>query len=344
MRLGKVCVSGSIYRDFVRTELQEAGCELILGESDEEFPQHRYTEASFAELIGDADVLLVATRDRVSRTVMAACPRLRAIVKASIGVEKVDVDAASELGILVCNSPAPENFIGLAEATVGLIVHLCKRVKLNEAAVRRGLWKREENAGGLMLGKTIGFIGMGRVGRQVAQRFRGWGLRLLAHDPYVEAREVAALGVELTDFGTLLREADVVTVHTVLTPETEHMLGYEELQVMKRTAFVVNTARGGVIRQADLARALEEGLIAGAALDVFEDEPLPMDDALRSVDPARLILTPHIVGNNHASRETGHRMAVGSIVQLLQGRVPEHVLNPDAIPLWRERSSRLAAP
>ena len=341
MSLGKVCVSGSTYREFVRTELTEAGCDLVLGKSDEDFPQHRYTDAAMVELIGDADILLVPTRDRVSRAVLAACPRLRAVVKGSIGVDKVDIDAASELGILVCNSPAPENFIGLAEATVGLIVDLFKRLKFNEEAIRTGGWKKDKNVGELMLGRTVGFIGMGRVGRNVAQRFQGWGLRLIAHDPYIKASEVAGLGVELTDLQYLLQEADVVTVHVVMTPETHRMLGYEEFRMMKRTAYVVNTARGTALHQFELAKALEEGLIAGAALDVFEDEPLPADDPLRSIDPTRLILTPHIVGNNYESRETGNRMAVKSVIALMHGRVPEDVLNPEAIPLWQERLLRL---
>lgn len=341
MRLGKVCVSGSIYRDFVRKELQEAGCELVLGQSDEEFPEHRYTDQALTELIGDSDILLVPTRDAVRRAVMAACPRLRAVVKGSIGVEKIDVEAASELGILVCNSPAPENFIGLAEATVGLIVNLFKRLKFNEAAIRAGGWKRDKNVGELMVGRTMGFIGMGRVARHVVQRLQGWGLHFLAYDPYVESQEVAPLEVELTNLENLLSESDLVTVHAVLTAETTHMLGYEEFRMMKRTAFLVNTARGGVIRQPELAKALDEGLIAGAALDVFEDEPLSMEDALRSVDPTRLILTPHIVGNNYESRETGNRMAVRSIVRLMQGEVPENVVNPGATPLWRERLRRL---
>jgi phosphoglycerate dehydrogenase-like enzyme len=166
---------------------------------------------------------------------------------------------------------------------------------------------------------------------------------LIAYDPYIKASDVSGLGVELTQLGHLLRQSDVVTVHVVLTPETQHMLGYEEFRMMKRPACVVNTARGGAIHQAALATALQEGLIAGAALDVFEDEPLPMDDPLRLVDPTRLILTPHIVGNNYESRETGNRMAVASIIQLLRGQVPENVLNPDAISMWQERLSRLNA-
>lgn len=343
MSLGKVCVSGSIYREFVRTELMAAGCGLVLGKSDEEFPRHRYTDAALTELIADSDILLVPTRDRVSRAVMAACPRLRGVVKGSIGVEKVDIDAASELGILVCNSPAPENFIGLAEATVGLIVDLFKRLKFNEEAIRSGGWKKDKNVGELMLGRTVGFVGMGRVGRHVAQRFQGWGLRLIAYDPYIKPAEVAGLGVELTDLGFLLRESDVITVHVVLTPETYQMLGYNEFRMMKRTAYLVNTARGGAIHQSELATALQEELIAGAALDVFEDEPLPRDDPLRSVDPTRLILTPHIVGNNYESRETGNRMAVKSVISLMHGRVPENVLNPGTIPLWHERLSRLSS-
>ncbi|MFQ5851748.1 MAG: hydroxyacid dehydrogenase [Candidatus Binatia bacterium] len=335
----KVCISGPINKPWVVEELRAAGCEVVLGKSVDDFPDHRYQETQLIDLIGNSDVLLVSTRERVTRSVLEACENLRGVVKASIGVEKIDIKAATDLGVLVCNSPSPENFTGLAEATVGLIVVLMKRLKLNERHLRQGGWKMEKNVGELILGKTIGFVGLGRVGREVAKRMQAWGVRLVAYDPYVKQEQVKGLGVELLALEEVLRGSDVVTIHVVLTSETYHMIGLKQLQMMKPTAYLVNTSRGGAINQEELASALKEGVIAGAALDVFEEEPLPMESSLRSIDPTRLIMTPHIIGNNLLSRESGHRMAIQSILSLLRGEVPAAVLDREAVPQWRKRFS-----
>ncbi len=218
----KVCISGPTDRPWVEAELREAGCEVVLGKSFEAFPEHFYHEEAFIELIGNSDVLLVSTRERVPRLVMEGCRNLRAVVKASIGLENVDIKAATELGVLVCNSPVPENFIGVAEATVGLILALIKRLKLNEEDIRQGGWKKERNTGDLIMGKTVGLVGIGRIGKEVARRLQGWGVRLLAYDPYVEGGEVEQLGVEMASLDEVLSQSDVVSIHAIrrLTPET----------------------------------------------------------------------------------------------------------------------------
>jgi len=336
-RTNKICISGPTDRPWVQDELRAAGCEVVLGRSIEDFPDHLYDEGSLIGLIGDSDMLLVSTRERVTGGVLEGCKNLRAVVKASIGVENVDIEKATELGVLVCNSPAPENFIGLAEATVGLILALIKRLKLNEEDIRHGGWKKEANTGDLIFGKTVGLVGMGRVAKEVAKRFQGWGVKVIAYDPYVSGGEAAALQVAMVPLETLLQQSDVVSVHVVLNAETRHIIGRRELRLMKPSAFLVNTSRGGAIDQKELVAALSENVIAGAAVDVFEKEPLPMDDPLRSLDPARLILTPHIIGNSLISRDRGHQMAIQTILQLLRGEVPAAVLNPQAAPRWRRR-------
>lgn len=333
----KVCISGPTDRPWVEAALREAGCEVVLGESFERVPEHMYQAEVLIDLIGNADILLVSTREQVPRLVMEGCHNLRAVVKASIGVENVDIKAATELGVLVCNSPVPENFIGVAEATVGLILALIKRLKLNEENIRQGGWKKEKNTGDLIMGKTVGLVGIGRIGKEVVRRLQGWGVRLLAYDPYVKSEEVEQFDVEMVSMEEVLCQSDVVSVHAVLTPETRHLIGRRELRLMKPSSFLVNTSRGGTIDQQELASALRENVIAGAALDVFEKEPLPMDDPLRSLDPTRLILTPHIIGNSIISRDLGHRLAIKSVLSVLKGEPPANVLNPEGIPRWRER-------
>jgi phosphoglycerate dehydrogenase-like enzyme len=203
--------------------------------------------------------------------------------------------------------------------------------------LREGRGKQRSELGSLLRGKTIGIIGLGRVGSNVARRLTGWDLRLLAYDPYVEHAPAYAVGAELVSLDSLVKEADVITLHVVLTNETRHMINEARLRAMKPTAYLVNTSRGEAIDEAALARAIEEGWISGAALDVFEDEPLPLESPLRRLDPERLILTPHCIGNNAGSQATGTRMAVDNILRALRGDRPSYIKNPAALPRWRER-------
>ncbi|MFQ5904333.1 MAG: NAD(P)-dependent oxidoreductase, partial [Candidatus Binatia bacterium] len=333
----KVCISGPGRLPLAQDLLKEAGCEVILGKSVDDFPGFRYKKEELVGLIGDADALLISTREAIGREILEPCKNLQGVIKASIGVEKIDLKAATDLGILVCNSPAPENFIGLAEAAIGLMVALFKRLKLNEAHVRQGGWKEGKNRGQLMLGKTIGIIGLGRVGRHVAERLGPWELRLIGYDPYVKQETVDYLGVKLVSLDEVLSTSDLITIHVMLTAETRHMITLNQLKMMKPTAYLVNTSRGAAVKEKDLVQALNEGIIAGAALDVFEEEPLPTGSPLRGVDPARLILTPHIIGNNPGSVGSGHRMAVESILSILEGKVPATVLNPEAVDRWKAK-------
>jgi D-3-phosphoglycerate dehydrogenase len=220
---------------------------------------------------------------------------------------------------------------------MGLMVALFKRLKFNEAFIRNGGWKELQNRGTLMLGKTVGIIGVGRIGQNVAKRLGAWGMKVLGYDPYVRQETVIDLGVKMVSLEELLRQSDLVTLHVVLTRETRGMLGMREFKIMKPTAFIVNTSRGPALKEAELAQALNEKVIAGAALDVFEEEPLPTGSPLRQVDPMRLILTPHNIGANPGSGEAGQKMAAQSMLAILDGRIPDTVVNPLAIPRWKDR-------
>lgn len=333
----KVCLSGPTRLTLAEDLLRKANCELVLGKSVDDFRSYRYERRELINLIADSAVLFAAGREFIGPDILDSCPDLQAVVKSSIGIENVDVDTATELGILCCNSPTPENYMGVAEATMGLMVALFKRLKHNEAFMRSGGWKEPQNRGTLMLGKTVGIIGVGRIGQNVAKRLGAWGMRMLGYDPYVSQETVAPLGIKMVSLDELLRNSDLITLHVVLTKETRGMIGLRELKLMRPTAFVVNTSRGPAIKEADLIQALNEKIIAGAALDVFDEEPLPMDNPLRAVDPARLILTPHIIGNNPGSLEAGQRMAAQSILSVLEGKLPDTVVNPAAVERWKQR-------
>jgi D-3-phosphoglycerate dehydrogenase len=333
----KVFASGPFGPAEELAPLRAGGHEVVIGRPLDDPARRPWTEAELAEACRDADVVLASHLETISARVMEAAPRLRLVIVPFIGTDRIDVAAATRLGVLVANSPTQENFIGVAEATIGLALALLKRVKHNEAKLRRGEWAVRSDRGDFLFGKTVGIVGLGRVGGHVARRLTGWDVRLLGHDPYAGEAQARTLGVALVDLDALLAEADVVTLHAVATAETRGMIGEKALRRMKPTALLINTARGELVDEEAVARALEERWIAGAALDAFAREPLPLDSPLRRVDPERLILTPHNVSHSEAGRRANLALALAQILAACRGEVPEHVVNREAVAGWRAR-------
>ena len=252
---------------------------------------------------------------------MESAPLLHTLVVPVIGYERVDVQAATDSGIMVCNSPTPENFVSVSEASIALMTMLAKRLRRKEARIRGGEWSQNSDRGFLLWQKTVGIIGLGRTGSGVAKRLSGWDVRLLCYDPYITDERAAEFDVERVDLPTLLQESDFVTIHVVMTPETHEMIAEDQLRMMKPTAYLINTSRGEAIDEVAIRKALDEEWIAGAALDVFHQEPLPVDSPMRSLDPDRVFLTPHSIAHTHASlianrgkgnRHRDHRAERGS--------------------------------
>jgi D-3-phosphoglycerate dehydrogenase / 2-oxoglutarate reductase len=315
--------------------LRAAGHEVVIGRPLDMPGRRAYSEAELAEACRDADVVLASHLETFSPAVLQAATRLRLVIVPFIGTDKIDIPAASRLGILVANSPTAENFVAVAEATVGVILMLLKRIKHNEAKLRRGEWAKREDRGDFLFGKTVGLIGLGRIGTHVSRRLAGWDVRLVASDPYVAADRAAKLGVTLLDLPTLLAEADIVSLHCTLTDETRNLIGEKELRRMKPTAILVNTARGEVVDEEAVARALGEQWIAAAAVDAFVKEPMPADHPYRNIDPERLILTPHNIAHSEAGRRANLRLALDQILAVGRGEPPAHAVNPDAVARWR---------
>jgi D-3-phosphoglycerate dehydrogenase len=315
--------------------LRAAGHELVVGRPLDSPGRRAYSEAELVEECRVADVVLASHLERITPSVMEHAEHLGLVIVPFIGVDKIDVPAATRLGVLVANSPTPENFVAVAEATIGLLLMLLKRVKRGESRVRRGEWARREDRGDFLFGKTIGIVGLGRIGTHVARRLAGWDVRLIASDPYVPPERAAAVGVTLVDLPTLLAEADVVTLHATLTEETRVLVGEKALRAMKPTAILINTARGELVDETAVARAVDERWIAAAAIDAFAQEPLPDPHPYRTVDPERLILTPHNVAHSEAGRHANLRLALEQILAVGRGEPPAHVINPEALPIWR---------
>jgi len=331
----KILASGPSGPAIELDPLRDAGHQVVIGRPLDQPGRAAYTEAELGAAARDADVILASHLDAITRGVLEAAGRLRLVIVPFIGTDKIDVAAASRLGILVANSPTPENFIAVAEATVALILMLQKRIKHNEAKLRRGEWAQRQDRGEFLFGKTVGLVGLGRVGSHVARRLVNWDVRLLAADPYVSEERARALGATRVDLSTLLAESDVVSLHASLTDETRGLIAEKALRAMKPSAILINTARGEIADEEAIARAITEGWVAGAALDAFTREPLPASSPLRDVDPSRLILTPHNVSHSEAGRRANLELALDQILAAGRGEAPAHCVNPEAIPRWR---------
>lgn len=265
-------------------------------------------EEELIRLLHGADALLVGT-DQVSRKVLEQSDSLRMICKYGVGIDNIDKEAASALGIVVDNTPGV-NTEAVADYTFGLLLSLARQIPESHADLLQGKWKKR--VGIEVWGKTLGILGLGAIGKAVARRAKGFDMRIAAFDLYPDYEFAAEYGIKITDFSTLIQTADIVTIHLALTDDTYHLIGSQELAAMKPEALVINTSRGGIVDESALSDALASGRIAGAALDVFQNEPL-LDSPLTTVD--RLLLTPH---NASASIEAIRRMTEQSTERILR--------------------------
>ena len=326
--------------------LQSAGCELLQGKANWDTPQGG-SEAELAKMAEGCDAL-VGTSIRstpITQKIMQASKNIRIVAKYTIGVDDVDVDGATELGILVTHAPTESNWGGVAEGTIAAMLTLLKKVRERDRRLKEtGEW-RDMNLQGTYFGSrpdgypgiTLGIVGLGRIGSRVAKLMRPWGMKIICCDPYVPDAKFEEFGVRRVDFSTLLRESDVVTLHVVLTKETRHMIGAAQLAMMKPTAILVNTSRGFCVNEAALIDALQKNRIAGATLDVFENEPLAADSPLRKMGD-KVLLSPHMVSSNVGSGlKPGVAWATKSVIAALRGEVPDNVYNKEVIPQWQSR-------
>ena len=254
---------------------------------------------SLSETIKDADALVVRSAVQVDDALMAAAPKLRVIGRAGVGVDNIDAEAATRRGILVMNTPGA-NAIAVAELTLGLMLTMARELPRANAGLHAGRWEKKSLAGTELRGKTLGILGLGRIGLEVAKRARAFGMTLVGHDPFVTAAIAREHDVKLVSVDELFTAADVLSLHVGLTPQTHRIVNARTLALMKPTARIVNCARGELIDTPALAEALEQKRLAGAALDVFDQEPLK-DSPFFSMD--QVLLTPHIAGSTAEAQE-----------------------------------------
>jgi len=275
------------------------------------------------DTVGDYEALLVRSGTKVTAEVIKAAKKLKVIGRAGAGVDNIDVEKATDRGIVVINTPGA-NTVSTAEHAIAMLAALARNIPVAHFAYKSGVSKREKFIGVELFHKTLGIVGLGRIGSEVARRARAMGMRLMACDPYISSERAEKLGVELTGLDQLLKSADFITFHLPLMPATRHMLGEKELAVMKDGVRVINCARGGLIDEGALYRALVSGKVAGAALDVFENEN-PAENKLFSLD--NVIVTPHLGASTREAQENVSLQAAEQVLKALCGELVTSAVN-----------------
>ena len=278
--------------------------------------------ADLLPAIADVNAILVRSATKVDAEALAAAKNLQVVARAGVGLDNVDVKAATQSGVMVVNAPT-SNIVSAAELAVGLLLAAARHISPAHSALRNGEWKRSKYTGIELYEKTVGIVGLGRIGVLVAHRLAGFGMDVIAYDPYVQAGRAAQMGVRLVDLDTLLAEADFLSVHLPKTPETVGLIGAEELAKAKPSLVLVNAARGGIVDEAALYAALKEGRVAAAGLDVFAQEPCT-DSPLFELE--NVVATPHLGASTDEAQEKAG-IAVARSVRLALGGE----LVPDAV-------------
>ena len=319
---------------YVTRKIPEVGIKLLkkfcdVNYRDEVPPPSR---EELLDAVDDVDAIYCTLNERIDKEVMDKAGKLKVVGTMSVGVDHIDVGYATSKGIYVVHTPGVLTET-VADHTWALLLATARRVVEADKTIRDGKWEIPW-APTMMLGydvygKTLGVIGVGRIGSAVARRAKGFNMRVLYYD-IVRRRDLEEeLGIEYVELDKLLRESDFVTLHVPLTPETKGLIKERELRLMKKTAILVNTSRGAVVDQRALTRALQEGWIAGAGLDVFEKEPIPVDDPLLKLE--NVVLTPHIGSASHDTRNKMAEYVADGIIKVLRGERPDNLFNPDVI-------------
>ncbi len=273
--------------------------------------------------LADAEAVIVRSGSRLTARVLASAPRLRVAARAGVGTDNIDVDAATRRGILVLNTPESST-TSAAEHTMAMLLALARRIPGAHASMARGEWTRDAFVGSELHGKTLGVIGLGKIGAEVARRAQAFGMHVRAHDPYISQDRAARLGIDLMDLRDVLAGSDIVTLHVPLTSRTRHLLGAPQMRAMKTGALLVNCARGGLVDEAALLDALHDGHLGGAALDVFEQEP-PVAPAL--VQHPRVVVTPHLGASTHEAQRSVAVDVAEQVLAALKGQPVRGAVN-----------------
>jgi D-3-phosphoglycerate dehydrogenase len=305
----------------VAEELSPAGIALLESSFDVRYADGA-DRSSLLPALADADAVIVRSATQIDAEAIAHAPRLRVVARAGVGLDNIDVEAATKAGVMVVNAPA-SNIVSAAEHAVALLLALARNVPQAMAALKDGQWKRSKYTGVELQDKVAGILGLGRIGMLVAERLAAFGMTIIAYDPYIPAARSTQLGVRMVSLDELLAEADFITVHLPRTAETIGLIGDRELHLVKPDVRIVNAARGGIVDEAALASALRDGRVAGAGVDVYVTEPCT-DSPLFRFD--NVVMTPHLGASTHEAQEKAGTQVARSVRLALDGEfVPDAV-------------------
>lgn len=306
----------------IADKINDKGVEVLEG-SAEVVNNPTITPEELLETIDQYEGIIVRSRTKVTKEVIENAKNLKIIARAGVGVDNIDVEAATDHGILVVNAPQSTS-ITVAEHAMGLMLSLSRKIAIADASVKAGKWEKSRFMGMELRNKTLGVIGMGRIGSQVVKRSKAFEMDVIVYDPYITEETAKELGVEITTLDDLVQKADVMTIHVPLTPETKGLISKDELAKMKDNAIILNCARGGIIDEADLYEALKERPELKAGLDVFENEPLE-NSPLTTLD--NVVLTPHIAASTKEAQRDAAIIVAKEVKEVLSGNTPSNVLN-----------------
>ncbi|MEV4086545.1 hydroxyacid dehydrogenase, partial [Nonomuraea fuscirosea] len=305
----------------VAEELSEAGL-AVLGADFEVRHTDGADRSQFLPALADVDALIVRSATQVDAEAIAAAPKLRVVARAGVGLDNVDVEAATKAGVMVVNAPT-SNITSAAEQTVALVLASARNTAQAHSALKNGEWKRSKYTGVELDEKVVGILGFGKIGQLVAQRLQPFGVEIIAYDPYLPPARAAQLGVKLVSLDEVFKQADFITVHLPKTKETLGIIGDEALHKVKPNVRIINVARGGIVDEAALYSAIKEGRVAGAGLDVFAKEPCT-DSPLFELD--QVVVTPHLGASTHEAQEKAGTQVARSVKLALAGEfVPDAV-------------------
>lgn len=309
-------------RVLVSDPIDNAGVELLRAEAEVD-TKFGIKQPELLSIIGDYDALIVRSETKVNREVLEAGRSLQVVGRAGVGVDNIDVEAATSKGIAVVFSPTG-NIIAAAEHTIALLLSLNRNIPQANVSLKQGQWRRSAFTGVEVRGKTLGIVGLGRVGSEVARRAQGFQVRLLGYDPFMSQDYARNLGVDLVPLDMLLRESDFITLHTPLTDSTRKLIGAKELQLMKTSVRIINVARGGLIDEDALYEAIRDGRVAGAALDVFSKEPPEPHPLFES---EKVIVTPHLGASTTEAQKEVAKEVAEQVLAVLKGKPAQYTVN-----------------
>jgi len=288
----------------------------------------KLTSEELKTAIGNYDALIVRSGTKVPAEIIEAGKKLKVIGRAGVGIDNIDVDAATKEGIVVINTPT-SNTISAAEHTIALMLALARGIPKADSQLKSGVWQREKLVGTELRNKTLGIIGLGNIGSEVAKHARTFEMRIIAHDPFISTNYAHTLKVSLISLDRLFKESDFITLHVPLTASTKKLIGVGELAKMKPTALIINTARGGLVDEGAVAKAIKDGKIAGAAFDVFSTEPLTASPLFKD---DKIIVTPHLGASTIEAQANIAKDVAEQVLTVLQGQSSKYAVNAPYIP------------